>query len=133
MRFEMDMKNPKLTMRDVFSKIAVDDKTVKVGNADCYKLTCTPKEKYGDLKPVIYYVSAKDFLIREMVSVTPTRMGDIKTVSLFSNFQAIDKQIVPMHITIKQANITMEVTVKKVENNIEVKDSEFEKSSLDKI
>lgn len=130
MKFEMDLKNPKLAMRDVFAEIAVDDTTVKLGNSECYKLTCTPKKEYG-LKPLIYYVNVKDFLIRQMEAVMPTKMGDIKTVSVFSDFRKTDKLIVPMHITVRQLNMTMEVRVLKVENNIKLDDSEFDKPSPD--
>jgi len=126
MRLEMDMKNPSKSMRDVFIKIEVPDKTEKIGEFECYKFICTPKEDYN-AKPVIIFIDKNAFLVRKMEMVVDTHMGPIKMESIFDKYEKVNKLFTPMLSTIKQMGMIMQVKVIEIKNNVNIDDSEFKK------
>lgn len=126
MKLEMDMKNPLKEMRDVFSDIQVLDDTVKVGEFDCYKLTCVPKKEYN-AKDVVMYVDNKAFLLRKIEMILDTQMGPVKMESIIKDYKEVDKMFIPMASTIKQLSMEMEVKILEVKNNLKLDDSKFEK------
>ena len=130
MKFEMDMKNPTKKMRDVFTKIEVADDFEKVGEFECYKLICTPKEEY-ESKPVTLYFDKDKLFLRRMDMVLESQMGPMKMESILSDYKKIDKVWVAMEATLKQMGMVMKVKVLEIKNNVDIPDSEFEKPSDD--
>jgi outer membrane lipoprotein-sorting protein len=126
MRLEVDMKNPLKSMRDIFMKIEVPDETEKVGEFECYKFICTPKEEYNS-RPVTIFIDTKAFLVRKMLMVADTKMGPVKMESIFSDYKAVNKLMTPMLSTIKQMGMIMKVKVIEIKDNVNIDDSEFEK------
>jgi outer membrane lipoprotein-sorting protein len=107
-------------------KIEVPDETEKVGEFECYKFICTPKEEYNS-RPVTIFIDTKAFLARKMVMVADTQMGPVKMESIFSDYKAVNKLMTPMLSTIKQMGMVMMVKVIEIKDNVNIDDSEFEK------
>jgi len=49
---------------NLFSQFELSGSYKKIGEYECYVLTCTPKNKYNIKKPIILYIDNKDFLLR---------------------------------------------------------------------
>ena len=128
-KFESAMKDATNKMRDVFSKIEVADALEKVGEFECYKFTCTPKEEYK-AEPVIMFIDNKELLMRKMNITVNSQMGAINTESIFSDFKLMNKIMVPKLTTMKQAGATMVMKVLDISYNVPVDDSEFDKDNI---
>jgi len=126
LKLDMDLKNPSKTMRDVFGKIDVADKTEKIDEFECYKLTCTPKKEYNS-KPITLFVDKKTFFLRKMIMDLVTKMGDVKSEMRFYDYKQVNKIFMPMKTIVKQMQMEMNANVVEIKNNIKVNDSEFEK------
>lgn len=129
-KFDMAMQTPNNKMRDIFSKIEVPDKREKIGEFECYKFICTPKKKYNQ-SLIIMFIDTKKFLMRKMDLTVESQMGAIKTESIFSDYQKVNKMMVPMVTTMKQAGMDVKLKVLEIKNNAEVNDSEFDKPASD--
>lgn len=51
---------------NLFSKFELSDFYSKVGEYECYVLTCTPRSEYNIKNPLVLYIDNKDFLLRRM-------------------------------------------------------------------
>lgn len=84
------------------------------------------KAKGGNVET--HYFDAETFLVVQMVNDMRTNQGMMKLVSTLSDFRKVDGIVVPFSINlIEPAQAAFTVKVNKVEHNIELNDSIFEK------
>jgi len=130
LKFNILIKNPAIKLREAFSEITVADKLEKVGEFECYKMTCKPKKGF-DLKPMFLYVDNKKFLTRKLIMTAETQMGPIEAVSIMRKFKEIDGLMLPTEIELIQMGMKMNFTIVEIKNNVDIPDSEFDKPKED--
>ena len=131
LKFHLLARNPKTTLKDVYSKIEISDKLEKVGDYECYKLTCYPDKSYG-LKPTIEYYDNKLFLLRKSITTEITQMGEVQAVIYSEKYKKMHKMMMSMEATIEQMKMKMKAKILDFKIDIPVDDSLFQKKSNEK-
>jgi len=124
LKFQADYLNPDKDFKKLFSKIQFVGKE-KVAGYDCYKLLCTPKEKYG-IKPITLYIDKDTALIRKRVSIQGNeKTGFFEIDTILDDYREVDGILVPFQIISKIKDNLMEYDVTSVTWNEILDDSVF--------
>jgi hypothetical protein len=124
-KFDAMLKNPKLKLKEMFSKIDLEKDAGKVNGRDCHKLTCYPPEKYG-LKPIAMFVDKKSFYVLKIEMTVVAQMGEIPVVAEMSDFKEIKGLVIPAKTVTTHLGMTMIMEVTSVKYNEKINDSIFE-------
>jgi hypothetical protein len=119
------LKDPKGNLTDIFSKIDLDKNGGDVDGKACYKLVCYPPKEY-ELKPFVMYVDKNSFYMLKVEMTAVTKLGDIPTVAVMSDFKDVKGLVEPMKTVMTQLTETIVMEVKSIELDKEVDDSIFE-------
>lgn len=111
---------------EYFEKIELADKLEKVGDFDCFKLTCYPPADYK-LKPYVCYIDNQKYLMRRMDSVMASDMGEVKTVTLLKDYKKIKGMMMPQVMTMTMLGMQIDAKMVSLEFNCDIPDSDFEK------
>lgn len=130
LKFQILMHNPSTTYREIFSKITVPDELVKVDDFECYKMTCKPKD--FELKPIVFYIDNKTYLMRKMEMTVDTQMGPIPVISNLKKYKDFGGVFMATEITTLQMGIKTVITLTDVKYNVDIPDSEFAKPVIEK-
>lgn len=114
--------NKDLNWRDVYAKAEVTGEETIDGVA-CYRVVLTPKE---DGRPETRYYDKQTGLMKRMLVVAATQMGDLPVETTVSAYKQFGELKAATRIVTKMASQEMVVTISSVEFNKEIPASRFE-------
>lgn len=123
-KFQLLMKTPSATMKDVFKDIKIEDGEFKIGELDCIKLVCISNTS-SEFPPLNIYFSKKDFLVRRMEIILESKLGQIPVVTTIEEYKKINGRMIPIKTKTVQNGLTIESKLVSAKENIEIPDSEF--------
>ncbi len=124
------MDDPEAKLTEIFQSVTIEKEKIKTGNFTCYKLVCTPKEEDGKNQMTIY-VDDEKYLTRQIDMIIVTEMGAIPSITVLEDYKKSNDILFPYKMTSKVLGMDMIVTIDKIELDVPIKDSEFEKSFID--
>ena len=124
-KFVAKMSAPDSKLKNLFSKITLAEKSVKVENVDCYKLICTIPEKYH-MKPAVLYVDKKTLLTLKTELTVNSNEGEVTTPLLIKKYKKLHGIMWPEISELKVMNMMVTQTLKSVKINSKIPDSAFQ-------
>lgn len=128
MKFELFMKTPNVPMQKAFKDIKIVERDVLVDDDMCYKLSCKPAIDL-DIPPIVMYVNKDNFLTKKLEMTAETPAGPVSVSIIMEKYKEINGRKVPCKTKIHQLGAVLTQTLISVEENIEIKDIEFENPS----
>ncbi len=124
-RFNSELESCKYQWEKLFKKIDIDKETYKVGEYQCYKLTCYPKKKYNIDTPVTFYIDNQMYLIRKMDLTVFSVAGDIPQTVLVEEYKSIDSVLISFKTKTDIFGAELILTVLKCKFNEDIDDDVF--------
>ncbi len=124
-QFMTKMSAPDSKLKNIFSKITLAEKSVKIEGIDCYKLTCTIPEKYH-MEPAVLYVNKKTLLTLKTEITVNSNEGKVTTPLLIKKYKKVHGIMWPEISELKVVNMMVIQTLKSVKINSKIPDSAFQ-------
>lgn len=127
MRFIAATSNPNNKLSDYFEKISLAKQTENINSEPCFKLTCTPFPRYGQM-PAIYYISTREFLVRRTDTISLHQSSPLPMTSLYLNYKNFKGLMLPAETNTITLHGPVVSKIISVQINPELKGREFEPS-----
>lgn len=125
LRFTAAASNPNSKLSDYFEKISLSEQPENVDSEPCFKLTCIPFARYGQM-PAIYYISTKDFLPRRTDMISLRESSALPMTSLYLNYKKFSGLILPAETRTITPQSPVVSTIISVQINPKLNDQEFD-------
>ena len=123
-RLQVKMSDPANRLTDIFPDIKLDRKSVDVNGVSCRRLVCA----FGpdiNLPPAELFVDAQSHLLRRVVLIAPTDMGDVPGTTDFSDYRNHGGLMLPEKQTSKMLGMDLTATLQECKLDLPLADRLF--------